>query len=1211
MIEEHVTTDLIAYLDGELIAAERGRVESHLARCAECRNELAELRALQQGLGATLDAALAPVHLSREADAQIRGRLRSRLSRSPWWRAIWLRRGLVTQAMLAIMVLFASFASYQTLSLPAAAPLETIVLGQDHFAPGSEAALRVIVRSGATSTLAGVEVAVNLVQAARARQVYQGVTDASGTAQVTFAVPDNLAGEAELVVETRAASAGAKSVSGRVVHPITIARAYKIYLMPDKPAYRPGQSLHLRALVLDALTLSPAAGIDVVLEVSDPRGKVLASSLIHTSDFGVASLSTSLPEFALLGTYTLRAALGDTVSERAVTVDTYRLPAFRVEIVPSQTFYTPGARVEGVVEAAYFFGKPVTGASVTLRGYVDRETGKPAVMLTGRTDDQGCFNFVFEAPIMLSGLTNDTPMLMDIEAQVVDSAGQETGARYQLPVAAQQLLIKAVPESGDLKPGVENVIYIHTSLPDGTPVASKLTITVGTEQAEVVSSFHSLAEFRFVPPVSTAASPPLLVQARDAEGHTGEASFTFASDGAPQVLLLRSERAVYRVGETLRLEALVSGAAEQVYLDVVRARQMVEAFSAPVVDGRAIFALDLDATLVGSLELRAYTLLPEGEVIEDTRLVVVDAPDHVNVDIVADQETYRPGETAQVEVQTTLAGGGQPVQTALGISVVDASVYALDTLPPGFARAYFLLEQAMLDQQGAMGGVDVPTLLGVKSEVQAAQDVAARAAWATASATKYSLQASAVMEAAGKTARVILAQRVGWMLVLLPLLLGLAVARGLAPTGMLGRALRRLGWGALGATVLSPLLIAGGALGMLLPLLGASAALLFTCMVVGLWGSVWVYGWRRRDTRVQVTTGLLGAYLALLGWTVGLATKGGEPRGLLLVLIVGAFLFLVAALVLLGQGLVLEGRRMGWVLTVLAILLILLAVTLPAVPALRSQFTQTLGTPALYAGPAGWLVGCGGATPELPRTEEPAQEATAAEVEKEVEAEMTKEVGTMVIPTPAPTASLSAGGQSPTVPPAALSTPAPQPTSTPQPTTAPAVVTADIPVGIPSEPYPLRHIFPETLYWSPEALTDEAGWLAFDLPLADTFTTWQLTALASTLEGDLGAATYNLVVFQDFFVALSVPETVQSGTAVTATATLYNYLPEMQTVTLDLEPAAWYTVLDAPGAVTLAAESVASVDFLIRPEQAGMFTLHLNAGGPQTSDAVSVPLQVE
>jgi hypothetical protein len=139
--------------------------------------------------------------------------------------------------------------------------------------------------------------------------------------------------------------------------------------------------------------------------------------------------------------------------------------------------------------------------------------------------------------------------------------------------------------------------------------------------------------------------------------------FVFEADRAPQVLLLRAERAAYTVGETLRAEVLIamkgSDVAHPVYLDVMRAGQTVATLSALSTDGQATFALDLDGTLVGGVTLHAYTLTDAGTLVEDTRLVVVDAPRQLDVAITTDQSVYRPGETAHVQIQTALASLGE------------------------------------------------------------------------------------------------------------------------------------------------------------------------------------------------------------------------------------------------------------------------------------------------------------------------------------------------------------------------------------------------------------------------------------------------------------------------------------------------------------------------------------------------------------------------
>ncbi|MGC9395492.1 MAG: MG2 domain-containing protein, partial [Anaerolineae bacterium] len=456
MNDIHVEDELLAYLDGELDATERARVEAHLVRCPACAAALAELRVLTRDLDATFDAAMSPVRLSYAAANRIRDVLRDRLERPRWQWTLWQRRGVLAQAVMALLLILFSFNAYQVFTLPAPpVPQETLVLGQDRFAPGTEAALRVIVRSMGAAPVAGAEIAVQLAQAAKpARVVYEGVTDASGSADVAFAVPDDLSGSLDLVVETRS-TAG----ESRIVRPIAIERAYKIYLAGDKSAYRPGQTLHARGLVLDATDFKPVSAQKVTFELLDVEEKRIERGTVPLSEFGVAAWDVELPTAIPLGIYTLRATVGDTISERAITVDDYDLPAFNVTMETARAFYAPAETVQGTVDAAYFFGKPVAGGQVTL-------LSADGVIVSGQTDAQGHFDFSFVLPIDVPVAAS---MLFELNVEVVDVAGQRAGLRHQIPVAPEPILIKAIPESGLLKPGVENTVFVMTAYPDGAP----------------------------------------------------------------------------------------------------------------------------------------------------------------------------------------------------------------------------------------------------------------------------------------------------------------------------------------------------------------------------------------------------------------------------------------------------------------------------------------------------------------------------------------------------------------------------------------------------------------------------------------------------------------------------------------------------------------------------------------------------------------------
>jgi len=221
-------------------------------------------------------------------------------------------------------------------------------------------------------------------------------------------------------------------------------------------------------------------------------------------------------------------------------------------------------------------------------------------------------------------------------------------------------------------------------------------------------------------------------------------------------------------------------------------------------------------------------------------------------------------------------------------------------------------------------------------------------------------------------------------------------------------------------------------------------------------------------------------------------------------------------------------------------------------PGVVSPFVRTLGDPALYAGPAGWLTGCAPAPTGAPAAKETM--APAVEAEKEM-----------------------------------------RPPGEAAPAEAPR----------------LRQYFPETLYWNPEAVTDRDGFLALEVPLADSITTWRLSALASSQRGELGMSTLGIRVFQDFFIDLDLPVSLTQGDEVSIPVAVYNYLPEAQTVRLEIAEEDWFELHDAPTKeLTIASNDIQVVHFRIEVGRFGRQALRVTAWGERMSDAIQKEVTV-
>jgi uncharacterized protein YfaS (alpha-2-macroglobulin family) len=159
----------------------------------------------------------------------------------------------------------------------------------------------------------------------------------------------------------------------------------------------------------------------------------------------------------------------------------------------------------------------------------------------------------------------------------------------------------------------------------------------------------------------------------------------------------------------------------------------------------------------------------------------------------------------------------------------------------------------------------------------------------------------------------------------------------------------------------------------------------------------------------------------------------------------------------------------------------------------------------------------------------------------------------------------------------------------------------------------VREYFPETLLWQPALLTDDRGRAELRLSLADSITTWRLSASASSRGGLLGGTSAPLRVFQDFFCDLDLPVALTQNDEVAFPVAVYNYLKVPQRVTLELQKESWFDLVDEGGLVRtleLKAGEVRAVRYRIRARRVGRFPLTVQAKGSKLADALKRSIEV-
>lgn len=1023
---------------------------------------------------------------------------------------------------------------------------ETIILGQNDWVPGSPAALRVVARdSRDASPLSGATVQVSLRPAGGgpALPLFTGQTDELGAADVAFIAPEGAESDYTLIVETRS-----RLGSDRVERPITLSRDYRVLLSSDKPLYQPGQIIHLRALALSTFDRRPAAGQPLQIAIADGRGNTVFRQTLNTSDFGVASVDFQLADEVNSGAYKITAELGGVTSEKTVTVERYSLPKFNVQLQTDRAYYQPGDRVSGNLSAVYFFGKPVEQGQVSLTGFTFDFERQDVFTVQGETDAEGNFAFEFDLPAFIAGSDLEGGLgTFYLQANVVDQADQREAKQLSLPVAAQPLVIEAIPEGGQFRPGVENLLYVLVSTPDGAPAAADLRVVWDREgrEATAVTGPYGLAQLPITP------SDPyqqVTITARDAQGRTASQTFYFDGSYQEESVLLRPDKPAYRVGETMNLTILTSAQSGAVYLDAVRDGQTVSTRALPITEGQTLVALDVTPDLYGTLELHAYKILRSGTIVRDTRLVLVDEADDLALTFSPDKPEYRPGETAVLAIQTNDPTGAG-VASAIGLAVVDEAVFALAEQDPGFAKLYFLLEQELLQPKYDLHGFSIPDLLRTEpvgdAALRAAQEGAAAASLAAAAPqfVNFSLQANSHDE----TMRIAYERQSAYFTNLSAALFGLMLLMALGIAAITAVAVWRSGefWGKLGTAVGLSVVWVLSAFGLLFlidqffwrsgeTVLGIVALACLACTF-----ALGAVAWRSRDRALGWTLALLLLFVILLPLMIIVSDRGNFYPSDALTIVAVVILFLIPfAFMLRAAGFVWEKR---WGTAVLAMMVALAGFAVPVAGTMASQVGSTFS----------------GVSPGLG--------ADGAFVARDMMMEMEMVVAEAMPPMATPAADKQTGG----------------------------------------EPPRLRQYFPETMFWLPDGQTDADGNLRVDIPVADSITTWRLTALASSQDGRLGSATGSLRVFQEFFVDLNLPLALTVGDEIALPVGVFNYLPEAQTVRLVVEPADWFSLLDdSEKTLEIAANDIEVVYFRIRAEQFGRQPFTVTAWGSTLSDAI-------
>ncbi len=140
----------------------------------------------------------------------------------------------------------------------------------------------------------------------------------------------------------------------------------KIFVITDRPVYRPGQTVKFKFWVrhakYDQDDNSSSASSTFTVESKNPKNEKIFEKQFATDSYGGFEGEISLAKDAALGIYNL--FIPNIGSGGTFRVEEYKKPEFEVSIDAPQTPVMLGDKVEAKIKAKYYFGAPVTEAKV-------------------------------------------------------------------------------------------------------------------------------------------------------------------------------------------------------------------------------------------------------------------------------------------------------------------------------------------------------------------------------------------------------------------------------------------------------------------------------------------------------------------------------------------------------------------------------------------------------------------------------------------------------------------------------------------------------------------------------------------------------------------------------------------------------------------------------------------------------------------------------
>jgi alpha-2-macroglobulin len=514
------------------------------------------------------------------------------------------------------------------------------------------------------------------------------------------------------------------------------------YIYTERPVYRPEQHVYFKGILrrrTDAGYKIPA-GKTVSVSVTDQEGAEIYKQDVALSSRGTFSGELDLPEETTLGNYTITASVGEDSATGSFGVEEYKKPEYKVKVTTPQAFVNTGQKTTFNVSANYFFGSPVTHATVKYYVYRSRyygwwrsgedsdedEFGKDPTAADdssgeggygdemvlegdGKLDAQGRLDIDFTVPRADPKDVWDYSYRLD--AQVTDASRRTMDASTSFTGVRSNTVAYASPDRYVYYQGDTAHISVKANDREGRPVQTHVKLTFferrwqkvikKTEEgdeypdyetkekelssADVDTNAQGEAAFDYAVPISgdiqmkttiVENGQPVVMEAGSLWVAARGGEWSDVSYEGEGDIKLVPDKKSYKPGETAHVLALLPK--EKAHLLVTTEMDGVLGVRQMDVPGRAtIIDLAIEPRFAPDVYL-SVTYVRGGEMFTQSVEVAVPARDKMlNLEIIPNKKEFKPRETASYTVLARNADGSPAANTEVSFGVVDEAIYSI------------------------------------------------------------------------------------------------------------------------------------------------------------------------------------------------------------------------------------------------------------------------------------------------------------------------------------------------------------------------------------------------------------------------------------------------------------------------------------------------------------------------------------------------------